>query len=76
MSEVRGNYQAIRSDQSFSSRADSFLAIRCEGNVARASMAAIEGPFGLAVTDDEDARCCHGGGEWCYSQEESGRREI
>lgn len=41
---------------------DSLLAVGCQGNVGAACVAAIEGPFRLSMTNDEDSRRRHVGG--------------
>ena len=63
MCEILRDNEAVGTDESFARRADALLAVGGERNVCRAGVAAVEGPFGFAVSDDEDSRCCHGRGQ-------------
>lgn len=58
---VTGHDEAVVADQRFTGGADSFLAVLCERDVRYACVSAVERPFCLAVTDDEDAWVGHGG---------------
>jgi hypothetical protein len=57
--------QLLRDDQSIVAHEgatrgpDPLLAIGCERDVGGSGVAAVEGPFGLAVADDEAARGRH-----------------
>lgn len=57
--ELAGDNEAIVADHGAACSNDSFLAIGREGNVGASSVAAVEGPFGFAVADDEEARRGH-----------------
>lgn len=59
MSQVPRYDQSIITDQCSASGSNSLLAIVCEGQFRGAGMAAVEGPFGLAVADDEYSRGGH-----------------
>ena len=72
MCQHLGNNQAIAADHSAACGPDALFAIRRQGDVARARVAAVKGPFRLAVTDDEEAWCRHGDGG---GGEEGGRRQ-
>jgi hypothetical protein len=58
--EVSGHYEAIGTDEGAACCADAALTIGCERDVGYAGVTAIEGPFGLAMADDEDSGSCHG----------------
>ena len=61
MGEVARDYQAIGTDEGAASCADAALAIGGERDVGETSVTAVEGPFGLAVTDDEYSGSGYGG---------------
>ena len=52
--ELAGDDEAVGANHGRASDGDSLLSVGGQGDVSAASMAAIEGPFGLAVADDED----------------------
>lgn len=54
--------ESIVADHGVSRGNDSFLAVGCEGDIGASCVTAVEGPFGLAVADDEEARRGHGCG--------------
>ncbi len=62
MREVLGHDQPVWPDKGAAGGADAFFAVGGKGDVANASMAAVEGPFSFAVADDEDAGGGHVGG--------------
>ena len=61
MGEVARDYQAIGTDEGAACCADAALAVGGEGDVGGACVAAVEGPLGFAVADDEDSGSRHGG---------------
>jgi len=62
MCYFRRHNQSVRADERFAGCADSFLAVRGEGELGGAGVAAVKGPFRFAVADDEDAGGGHCGG--------------
>ena len=63
MRELFRDNESVVADEGAASGADSLLAVGGEGDVGGAGVAAVEGPFGLAVADDEAAWCGHAGRE-------------
>jgi hypothetical protein len=59
MSQVPRHDQSIITDQCPTRGSDPLLAVVCEGQFRGAGMTAVEGPFRLAVADDEYSRGCH-----------------
>jgi hypothetical protein len=59
--EIARHYQAIGTDEGAACCADAALAIGGERDVGDTCVTAVERPFGLAVTDDEDSGSRHGG---------------
>ncbi len=57
--DFAGDNQAIVSNEGFPGCADSLLAVGCEGELSGAGVAAVEGPFCLAMPDYEGAGGCH-----------------
>lgn len=55
MCYVPGNNQSVGPYQSLARRTNPFLPICGQRELCSAGVAAIEGPFGLAVADDENA---------------------
>lgn len=61
MSELLGDNEPIIAHHGLACGSDSLLAVLGEGDVGDTSVAAVEGPFCLAVADDEDTRGRHCG---------------
>jgi hypothetical protein len=61
--ELLGYDESVVANESAAGCSNSFLPVLRKRNVRRASVAAVEGPFGFAVADYEAAGCCHGGRE-------------
>ena len=61
MRQILRHDQAIGAHESFARGPDAFFAVGGEGDVGDAGVAAVEGPGGFAVADDEDA-----GGGHCF----------
>lgn len=59
MSKILGHNQPVGAHHGLTRRHDTLLAVGRQRYVRRAGVAAVEGPFRLAVADDEDA-----GGHW------------
>ena len=59
MCQVLWNDEAIGAYECLAGGADALLAVRCEWDVRDAGVTAIEGPFRLAMADDEDSWSCH-----------------
>jgi hypothetical protein len=57
--ELAGNNEAIIADEGLTRRPDTLLSVGRQRNVSDTGMASIEGPFCLAMADDEDAGRCH-----------------
>lgn len=55
MSQVLGNDQAVIADQCLAGGLYPALAVGRERKFGGTGVSSIQGPFGLAVTDDEDA---------------------
>jgi hypothetical protein len=61
--QVAGHDEAVVADECFSRGDDALLACRGQGDIRHARVSAVEGPFGFAVADDEDAGVGHCGNE-------------
>jgi hypothetical protein len=61
--QVAGHDEAVVADECFSRGDDALLARQGQGDIGHARVSAIEGPFGFAVADDEDAGVGHCGDE-------------
>lgn len=59
MSYSFGCDQPIVPDERFPRRLYPLFSIGCQGDVCNARVPAVEGPFRLAVADDEAAWSCH-----------------
>lgn len=57
MSQFLRDNQAITAHKRPSGRLDTFLSVRSQAEIGDARVAAIKGPFSLAVADNEAARC-------------------
>lgn len=55
-----GSNKSVMANKSLSRSLDTLLTVGGEWNVGTAGMPTVEGPFRLAVADDEDAGCGHG----------------
>lgn len=55
MNQLPRRNQPVTSHEGLPGRFDPLLAVFCEGQVGGAGVAAVEGPFGFAVADDEAA---------------------
>jgi hypothetical protein len=55
VSETAGDNEAIVADHGLAGGPDSLLAVGRERNVGAAGVFSVQGPFGLAMADDEDA---------------------
>ena len=66
MGKVARDYQAIGTDEGAACCADAALAIGSERDIGDTGMAAVERPFGLAVTDDEYSGSRHSGSKEGY----------
>ena len=64
MRELFRDNKPVIADEGAAGGPDTLLAVGGEGDVGGAGVAAVEGPFGLAVADDEAAR----GGHVCCSE--------
>ena len=66
MGKVARDYEAIGTNEGSACCADATLAIGGERDVRDTGMAAVERPFGLAVTDDEYSGSRHSGSKEGY----------
>lgn len=79
MSQFLRDYQAITAHKRPSGRLDTFLSIRSQAEIGDARVAAIKGPFSLAVANNETARCHVGNrdtGRCQTGQDGSGEGDI
>lgn len=70
--KLAGDDETVGANHSLASDGDSLLSVGSQWDVSAASVPAIEGPFGLAVADDEDLGRVdrrHAGLVWCASAE-------
>lgn len=68
MSKILGHNQPVGAHHGLTRRHDTLLAVGCQRYIRGAGVAAVEGPFRLAVADDEDAgsHCLSGFGVCLY----------
>jgi len=59
--EVAGDDEAVGADEGFACGADARFAVGGEGDIGCSCVPAVEGPFGFAVADYEDAGIGHSG---------------
>lgn len=59
MRQLPRHDQPVVPDEGLPRRQDALLAVGRQRELRRAGMSAVQGPFGLAVADDEDAGGCH-----------------
>jgi hypothetical protein len=64
MREVSRHDQPVIAHERLARGAHALLAVRGQRDVRRPCVAPVQGPFCLAVADDEDARVGHGGRGW------------